>query len=204
MKLTLRRKNCYLSFSIIVSAFIHITAFGSIYYFVHGINQPAQVQLEQGVSVIDVAIVNSYSQPPSTEKPDTGCTPNTRCREKVSKYRARVVSNRSVRRLRPKGGDGDTKLKGVVNARAIGIVRPKYPRASRVNGEEGSVTLSVLITEDGEGKNVEVIKSSGFARLDNAAIDALKKATFTPAQHLGIPVSTKKSLTFVFRLDDQS
>jgi protein TonB len=57
---------------------------------------------------------------------------------------------------------------------------PIYPRASRRAGEAGRVVLRVLVDEAGLPRQVLVHQSSGFARLDDAAIAAVQKARFKP------------------------
>ncbi len=59
---------------------------------------------------------------------------------------------------------------------------PNYPRLSRRIGEEGRVLLKVLVSEQGAANAVEIDKSSGFARLDQSAVDAVKRWKFVPAR----------------------
>lgn len=57
---------------------------------------------------------------------------------------------------------------------------PEFPRASRRLGESGRVLLRVFIDEAGLPRQVLVAQSSGFSRLDDAAVAAMKKARFRP------------------------
>lgn len=66
---------------------------------------------------------------------------------------------------------------------------PRYPKESRRTGEEGLVVLRVLIDEKGRPARIEVEQSSGFARLDNAAREAVERALFKPYMENGIPHS---------------
>lgn len=59
---------------------------------------------------------------------------------------------------------------------------PNYPNLSKRMGEEGRVLLRVLVSENGKAESVELEKSSGYERLDNAAIDVVKKWSFIPAK----------------------
>lgn len=52
---------------------------------------------------------------------------------------------------------------------------PAYPAISKRLGEQGMVVLKVLIQSNGHATEVEIKKSSGYERLDNAAIEAAKK-----------------------------
>jgi protein TonB len=52
----------------------------------------------------------------------------------------------------------------------------QYPSVARVNGWEGKVVLRVQIRRDGNLDSVSVVKSSGHETLDNAAMDAVRRA----------------------------
>lgn len=60
-------------------------------------------------------------------------------------------------------------------------VDPVYPPASRRAGEEGTVRLKVLVDTNGRASNVAVTQSSGFTRLDQAAMEAVRKWRFVAA-----------------------
>jgi len=66
---------------------------------------------------------------------------------------------------RPGPGDKDCK-------------RPAYPESSLRNQEEGIVTLQYLVTRDGAILEGKIVKSSGFAELDRAALVQLAKCAF--------------------------
>jgi protein TonB len=57
---------------------------------------------------------------------------------------------------------------------------PEYPPMSRRLGESGVVVLRVLIDEVGLPREVQVETSSGYPRLDEAAIAAVRRARFVP------------------------
>jgi protein TonB len=65
--------------------------------------------------------------------------------------------------------------------------RPLYPAESRRSGEQGLVVLRVLIDEAGHVAQIEVQRSSGFARLDDAARKAVSQAQFRPYVENGVP-----------------
>jgi TonB family protein len=48
--------------------------------------------------------------------------------------------------------------------------QPAYPSAAQVNGEQGDVVLKLKVSESGHVRGVQVVRSSGFDDLDNAAI----------------------------------
>ncbi len=51
-----------------------------------------------------------------------------------------------------------------------------YPSTARLNGWEGKVVLRVTLRQDGQLEAVTVVKSSGHEVLDNAAIEAVRRA----------------------------
>jgi protein TonB len=52
----------------------------------------------------------------------------------------------------------------------------QYPSTARLNGWEGKVVLRVAIRQDGHLHDVSVVKSSGHETLDNAAMEAVRRA----------------------------
>lgn len=64
----------------------------------------------------------------------------------------------------------------------------ELPLASRRLGEQGLVQLRVLVGVDGLPRQVSVQRSSGFARLDEQAVSAMKRARFKPQTDQGVPI----------------
>jgi periplasmic protein TonB len=63
---------------------------------------------------------------------------------------------------------------------------PVYPRESTRKRERGTVLLRVLVDALGHPSQIQVERSSGFDRLDNAARDAVAKALFRPHEVNGV------------------
>ncbi|HEY6925520.1 MAG TPA: energy transducer TonB [Steroidobacteraceae bacterium] len=63
---------------------------------------------------------------------------------------------------------------------------PRYPPESRRAREEGLVILRVLIDESGHASNINVYRSSGHPRLDEAAREAVRRALFKPYRDSGV------------------
>lgn len=59
---------------------------------------------------------------------------------------------------------------------------PLYPALSRRHGEEGRVLLNVYVEADGRPSRVELRRSSGHSRLDQAALAAVRQWRFVPAR----------------------
>ncbi|PZN31328.1 MAG: energy transducer TonB [Proteobacteria bacterium] len=64
---------------------------------------------------------------------------------------------------------------------------PRYPPQSRRLREQGLVVLRVLIDEAGKARRIEIQSSSGYARLDAAAREAVERAAFRPYIENGAP-----------------
>ena len=70
----------------------------------------------------------------------------------------------------------------VFNADYLSNPVPEYPGSSRRLREQGRVILRVLVRRDGTAAQVQVRTSSGYARLDGAARDAVLRWKFVPAK----------------------
>ena len=82
----------------------------------------------------------------------------------------------------------------------ISKIKPSYPEIARLAGIEGTVYLKVLVDENG---NVEKTKVEQGAKeiLDNSALQASKKAKFSPAILNDKPVKVWVILPVAFKLD---
>ncbi|HEX3142288.1 MAG TPA: energy transducer TonB [Rhizobacter sp.] len=67
-------------------------------------------------------------------------------------------------------------------ARYVVAPTPVYPAASRRNKEQGAVALRVQVKADESVGFVDVKSGSGFARLDAAAVEAVKRAKYSAAK----------------------
>lgn len=74
------------------------------------------------------------------------------------------------------------------NADYLDNPAPGYPSLSRRLGEEGRVLLRVHVAAGGAAKSVVLHKSSGHSRLDQVALDTVKRWKFVPARQGDKPV----------------
>jgi periplasmic protein TonB len=63
---------------------------------------------------------------------------------------------------------------------------PVYPRESQRSRERGTVLLRVLVDALGHPAQIQIERSSGYARLDDAARAAVEKALFRPHEVNGV------------------
>ncbi len=76
-----------------------------------------------------------------------------------------------------------------------------YPKASLMNEEQGTVSMSFLVSASGEVKDSKVEKSSGFKNLDKAAIKSLSACKFKPGSKDGSPAETWTKVDYAWKLD---
>jgi protein TonB len=81
---------------------------------------------------------------------------------------------------------------------------PAYPEIARVHGYEGIVLVSAEILPDGRVGNMKIRKSSGYAILDQSAIEAVKPWKFEPAKKSGNPFTVWVELPIKFILHNNS
>ena len=81
---------------------------------------------------------------------------------------------------------------------------PAYPEIARVRGYEGIVLVSAEILPDGRVGNMKIRKSSGYAILDQSAIEAVKPWKFEPAKKSGNPFTVWVELPIKFILHNNS
>lgn len=78
---------------------------------------------------------------------------------------------------------------------------PEYPGLSRMRGESGVVVLRVLVTAEGRPGEVRLAQSSGFTRLDRAAVQVVSAQwRFRPARRGEAPVAEWVQVPLEFRL----
>lgn len=92
---------------------------------------------------------------------------------------------------------------GDLGAQMVAGKPPRYPVESRRKHEQGTVVLSLIVGLDGAVESINVAQSSGSARLDNAARDAVKGWRWKPILRSGQPVRVKGvvEIPFILRTD---
>jgi len=65
--------------------------------------------------------------------------------------------------------------------------KPPYPALSKRLGEQGKVVVRVLIGVDGNAQKAEIKQSSGFDRLDQAALSTVLRWRYVPGKRAGVP-----------------
>ncbi len=79
---------------------------------------------------------------------------------------------------------------------------PAYPRASRIRNEQGTVMLAVTIAANGDITAISIARSSGYPRLDEAALNAVRHWHYHPAQQGGKAISYRYLQPINFNLNN--
>ena len=79
--------------------------------------------------------------------------------------------------------------------------KPVYPHASRRLGEQGKVLLRVFVSAAGLAEKVEIKLGSGFARLDQAAEEAVSRWRFVPAKRGEQAIAAWVQVPITFQLE---
>lgn len=79
--------------------------------------------------------------------------------------------------------------------------KPPYPPLSKRLGEQGKVVVRVLIGIDGVAQKAEIKQSSGFDRLDQAALSTVLRWRYLPGKRAGIPEAMWFSVPINFVLE---
>lgn len=97
---------------------------------------------------------------------------------------------------KPKPAPPKTISGGVVNGKAVSLPAPPYPAAAKAVGAKGSVSVQVLIDENGNVVSASAV--NGHPLLRSAAAGAARRAKFRPTQLSGQPVKVSGVITYVF------
>ena len=76
----------------------------------------------------------------------------------------------------------------------------EYPLINRERGDQGAVTVLLLISETGQVVEAEVIRTSGHPALDASVLRTAPRLRYRPATRDGVPVPATLRATFQFRL----
>jgi len=95
------------------------------------------------------------------------------------------------------GGDGSGGARVAYGTNPL----PPYPLVARRLGREGVVLLGILVAPDGRPAEVRVLRSSGFAPLDDSAVATVRdRWRFIPARRSGEAVGGRVKVPIRFRL----
>lgn len=154
-------------------------------------------------------------QPPAAEKPVLALPAVKKTAERKPLKKVEKPPARPVKDAEPKASEPENTAPAVAAKPAVSHVvsqpvfsaaylnnpPPDYPRLSRRLREEGKVMLKVQVSASGQAQSVAVSTSSGYPRLDQAAVDAVKRWRFIPAKSGNDPVAASVLVPLVFSLN---
>jgi protein TonB len=76
-----------------------------------------------------------------------------------------------------------------------------YPKASLMNEEQGTTSMSFLVAPDGAVVESKLEKTSGFKNLDKAALKSISACKFKPGSKDGAPAQTWTKVDYAWKLD---
>ncbi|MFL6374647.1 MAG: TonB family protein [Pyrinomonadaceae bacterium] len=112
-------------------------------------------------------------QPTASAEPDEGTPP-------------------SIKKPEPKV----PRIASVLNGKAVSLPIPIYPATAKAVGAQGQVTVQVLL--DQTGKVISATAVNGNPLLRPAAVEAARRARFTPTLLTGVPVKVTGVIIYNF------
>jgi protein TonB len=82
------------------------------------------------------------------------------------------------------------------------IAKPAYPMLSRRSHESGTAVIELRVDVAGHIDSARVAASSGYPRLDAAALDAVRSSACVPYKENGKPVPASAKVPVVFNLSE--
>ena len=150
------------------------------------IDKPGRIRSDEKLSVLQMNWLKPNPFPlaiPYVHIPAEPPAPQAVASEETADSNASVVASNGVAPM-PSSGSGTSNT----DSGDISVahrVQPIYSDASVKAREQGYVVAGLLIDEQGLVRKVQVVKSSGFRRLDQSVVDALRQWTFT--RKAGVP-----------------
>jgi protein TonB len=77
-----------------------------------------------------------------------------------------------------------------------------YPTDAQKSGEQGNVVVNVYVNSGGMPSNVKIAQSSGYADLDNAALETVLNWHYLPGVRGGDTVSNWTQVNVVYKLSN--
>lgn len=100
-------------------------------------------------------------------------------------------------------GNGVPRSVSLSSLRYKRAVKPEYPPRSIQKYESGQVNVRVVVDTAGRVQDARVVLSSGFSRLDEAALKAARHSTFHPYTEHGRPLFAMAIIPYRFNLSNK-
>ncbi|MBB5684440.1 energy transducer TonB [Sphingobium boeckii] len=90
---------------------------------------------------------------------------------------------------------------GNLSSKMIAATPPRYPVESRRKREQGTVVMKLLLDTEGKVAEIALQRSSGFERLDQAALSAVRRWRWSPIIRNGSAVMVRGVVEIPFVLE---
>jgi protein TonB len=161
---------------------LHLSVFAA--YWMH-LEKPAMVVSEMSISLANMQVQQPDALPRPKLEPKLPRVIDPQASEKLVEYEEAPPTPVDAAPPSPVVMDTEPDYQ----AEYLNNPKPPYPLLARRLGYHGKVVLHVEVLVEGRAGQVLLDSSSGYDILDNAAIQTVKTWRFTPAQHLGQPVT---------------
>jgi protein TonB len=143
--------------------------------------KPAPVPLPQAATPSPTAPAAAQSAPPAPAAPTT---PAAAAAPAIGRPTMEISAPKNVAHL------------------DCSIAKPDYPMLSRRRGETGTAYVRFVVGLNGSLEDIALKKSSGFDRLDDAALAAVRASTCKPYLENGVPIRAAYTQPYEFGLND--
>lgn len=171
-----------------------------------GIHIQPTPRLETGRTVVQLTLLPTFSSPRNESEPPPAAPPVEQDIQPTPEPATMTTENTLKETTTTTSIEQDATMeekKGVISEAVVASsFHPNYPRISRRRGEEGTVILSVQVLANGSVDKVDILQSSGYRRLDEAAVKGALQTTFNPARESGCTVDSTTQISYTFRLTD--
>lgn len=145
-------------------------------------------------------VMPSSAQSPATVRPSRASPPQPLAADLAPHNMSVPSETREVASVTERAGPETALSPPRFDADYLENPAPPYPHLSRRLGEEGRVLVRVLVDREGQPRTVALDASSGHSRLDNAAVQTVRRWRFIPAKHGEQPVSEWVVVPVMFSL----
>ena len=168
---------------------------------------PLDLQVSESKPILASIIAPSRPSPvvvpaPTPPKPSRTPTPVAPTPEPLQKVEPSPIVEQSTDAKARANQEAATSevIQPKFDANYLNNPKPGYPSISHRLGEEGVVMLRVYVSAQGTPDQIQLLKSSGFARLDQAAQEAVARWRFVPARQGKIAIAEWVDIPITFQL----
>jgi protein TonB len=120
-----------------------------------------------------------------------------RAKEEEAKPTKAAAASQAASDNTAAAGSGETR-----DAIPVSTIRPRYPATALRNNQEGWVSLQYTVNTDGSVSNIEVVNAEPRHVFDSAAVDAIRRAKFSPAMRDGAAIASQQQKRIEFKLSN--